>query len=461
MDRSGKTVIKPQFDEAGSFSEERAPVRVGNKVGYVDPTGTIVINPQFDFVEMRGCPPDLATYEFREGVARVNVAGRFGFIDTNGKYIHEPNLQGANPFSEGLAFVTSGGGESGYIDRSGKMVFNGKYSKYAPGGDFNNGLAPAAIDVEEIANRGAPSRRWGFLDSTGKWAITPQFEQAANFSDGLAPVGAGGKLGYIDVQGNFVINPQYAPHFWDFCFAASLSHFHEGFAQVLVGANEGKWKTIDKKGNVVFSDYEAVFGAGEGLVSTRTSEGVGYIDIPTGRMVIKPQPFDTAGPFVGGLARVTLGDQRAYIDRTGTYVGKPLDRSVQPRQPLSVSSSVTPGIGSKIVATSVNEFVGEWYAQSDCLKIFAANGDGLAVVKAWYCEAGEPATGVQAKLIDGELKGDDGVIRVTFREAPADWPSYRGARPTRVVVATYKRPPPNDGHINESDFHKVPDGTFR
>ena len=49
MDRSGKTVITPQFDWTVGFSEGLASVRIGTKWGYINTKGTVAITPQFDF----------------------------------------------------------------------------------------------------------------------------------------------------------------------------------------------------------------------------------------------------------------------------------------------------------------------------------------------------------------------------------------------------------------------------
>ena len=46
-DLSGKVVIPPQFDDVGYFSEGLAPVRIGEKWGYIDKTGKIVIPPKY------------------------------------------------------------------------------------------------------------------------------------------------------------------------------------------------------------------------------------------------------------------------------------------------------------------------------------------------------------------------------------------------------------------------------
>jgi len=39
IDKTGKIVFEPQFDNAGYFSEGLAGVRIGKKYGYIDKTG--------------------------------------------------------------------------------------------------------------------------------------------------------------------------------------------------------------------------------------------------------------------------------------------------------------------------------------------------------------------------------------------------------------------------------------
>src|ERR1035441_3604673 len=48
MDRSGKTVITPQFGMSIEFSEGLARVLVGTKWGYINSKGALTITPQFD-----------------------------------------------------------------------------------------------------------------------------------------------------------------------------------------------------------------------------------------------------------------------------------------------------------------------------------------------------------------------------------------------------------------------------
>ena len=185
IDRSGKTVIAPQFDSTGGFSEGLASVRVGTKWGYINTKGIVAITPQFN-----------VAMPFRYGRARVQLADRFGYIDKEGKYIGSPTFLWASEFSGEFAAVQTADRALALVNQSGKTVLltNVDTLAYA----FNSGLLPAAS-----------GGKWGFMDTTGKWVIDPQFEGVAGFADGRAPVLVGGRWGYIDQRGKFVVNPQY------------------------------------------------------------------------------------------------------------------------------------------------------------------------------------------------------------------------------------------------------------
>ncbi len=56
------------------------------------------------------------------------------------------------------------------------------------------------------------SGKYGYIDKQGHYVVNPQFDDAKQFSEGLAAVRIGdyrtGKWGFIDIQGHYVINPQ-------------------------------------------------------------------------------------------------------------------------------------------------------------------------------------------------------------------------------------------------------------
>ena len=67
---------------------------MASKYGFIDKSGKVVIEPQFDWVGA-----------FSEGLARVKKDGKYGFIDKSGKVVIEPQFDEVRAFSEGLAKV--------------------------------------------------------------------------------------------------------------------------------------------------------------------------------------------------------------------------------------------------------------------------------------------------------------------------------------------------------------------
>ncbi|MFH0834498.1 MAG: WG repeat-containing protein, partial [Patescibacteria group bacterium] len=73
--------------------------------------------------------------------------------------------------------------------------------------------------------------------------IEPYLGSASSFSEGLACVSVGGKFGYINLLGDFVINPQF-----EYVGDTSSPDFKDGVAKV---KREGEFLYINKKGEAV------------------------------------------------------------------------------------------------------------------------------------------------------------------------------------------------------------------
>jgi hypothetical protein len=160
------------------------PFQQGQKWGYKNPLGGVVIPPKYD-----------SAGPFYEGLAGVEVGNLWGFIDEKGVMVIRPSFGGYFGdlrFSEGRCQV-----DGGYIDKTGKNILK-------PGlratGNFSDGLAPV-IDNQ--------TQKWGYVNPRGNLAIPCQYEEGADFSDGLACVKVGGKYGIIDTRGKTVIAPQF------------------------------------------------------------------------------------------------------------------------------------------------------------------------------------------------------------------------------------------------------------
>jgi hypothetical protein len=77
------------------------PVSFGGKCGYVDPSGKMVINPQFD---------NAMAFNSKLGLAPVLVGEKWGLIDREGKYVVNPQFDdiSANHSSDNMTVKLSG-----------------------------------------------------------------------------------------------------------------------------------------------------------------------------------------------------------------------------------------------------------------------------------------------------------------------------------------------------------------
>ena len=204
-------------------------VKYNDKYGYISNCDSVFIPFKFDEAD-----------DFSEGMARVKVETKWGFINGS-EYAINPQYDDALPFSDGLAAVKTGD-LWGYIDNKGNYVIE---PKFEDAGTFCEGLA--CVSINSTSSDDLP--KWGFIDKTGEFVIKPQFEWAQNFSEGLAPIQVSflGKWGYIDKTGKIVIDPQFE----------DVSDFCEGLAAV--ESRKGEWGYINHKGEYVIKPQKAWF----------------------------------------------------------------------------------------------------------------------------------------------------------------------------------------------------------
>jgi len=179
VDWTGSFVIQPQFDRADDFSQELAAVAIGATWFYVTPSGALAL-----------VTPHYRSYSFTaDGLALVQEKrdGRYGYIRRNGSWAIPPAYAEARPFSQGLAPVRVGDGW-GYLTTSGTMAIPARFSDAFP---FDGGLALVANGLSSFF----------FVDPTGKQVHESPFVRAEGYSDGVAIVGDGAETWYVDEAG--------------------------------------------------------------------------------------------------------------------------------------------------------------------------------------------------------------------------------------------------------------------
>lgn len=161
--------------------------------GLWDPGGKVIIKPAYAQIE-----------DFSEGLAAFNLGGeweeemfgpvlgggKWGFINTSGKLVIPVQYEEVGGFHEGVASVKVGE-KYFFINKSGKKAFDKAFFAV---GDFSEGLACAA----------AGEGKWGYIDRTGKWIISPRFQWASAFENGQAEVKLDDKEKWINKEGKVV-----------------------------------------------------------------------------------------------------------------------------------------------------------------------------------------------------------------------------------------------------------------
>jgi hypothetical protein len=293
MDRAGKLAIDFQFDHASQFHEGLARVNVGGRHGFIDRSGRMAIEPQFG--------PE--TQGFGHGLAMAQAAdGTCGFIDRSGDFVIAPTWDWAQPYQEGRARVRLDG-RYGYINADGRVVVPPQYRLAS---DYCEGLA--VVHGE--------SGCW-FIDADGEQVFGP-FQSAGSFSDDVASVKNQGQRGLLDHHGAIHAVEGLS---WvsEYCCDGRIEFKIAGFDGPVWCEAKDRYGFLDRRAQVVIPPrYEDASTFREGMAGVRIEGKWGFIDTD-GTMVIDPR-FDAAGRFVCGWARAKTDGKSAYIDRTGNIV---------------------------------------------------------------------------------------------------------------------------------------------
>ena len=348
VDKTGKEIVPCIYDSVGYeehdiyyFTEDMIPISSGgtfvadlgipyyegSKYGFLDKTGKEVITPKYDLVG-----------HFSDGMAQVMLGdgetGKWGFIDKTCREIVPPgSYDFIQDFIDGMAAVSLNG-KSGFIDKSGREVVLFQYD-YAE--SFSDGFACVMVNVGGTDKWGAIDKsgreivpckydvpvylhnnmvvvnlngKCGVIDNNGKEVVPIKYDSIDIFSDGLIPVSFDGKWGFIDRNGNEVVSIKYD----------LVGYWSEGLTPVNLN---GKWGFIDNNGSeIVSSRYDFVESFSDGIAAVSLNEKYGFIDL-TGKEVVPPK-YDFVQSFSDGIGLVRIGDWDAgkwgFVDKTGKEI---------------------------------------------------------------------------------------------------------------------------------------------
>ena len=245
------------WDEAGNW------YNAGPGWGFIDTTGELVIDFQFDYAS-----------NFHEGKAAVWSDDRrsMGFIDTSGELVIDFQFTFASSFNDGRAAVLSDERRWGFIDHTGEVVIPFQFNSLTGQGDssftprFSEGLA--AVNIDETWDLDA-SNTWGYINIYGEMVIPAIYSHAMNFSNGFAWV-LHNEYGWgiIDKEGKFTIRE-----------SPALIQRNNDSALTPV-QRKGLWGFQNEEGTVVVPiEFCEVRNFSEGLAWVRQGRWWGIIEI--------------------------------------------------------------------------------------------------------------------------------------------------------------------------------------
>lgn len=239
MNGSGSLVKKCEYEDIGlTGSDNLTPVKVNGEYYYIDGDGhkKIVTDRPASYIGV-----------FSDQYAPVEINGTYGYIDKNMNEFHF-EYEYAGPFENGVAAVKNEG-KWGLISTSfdSKTDFvyedilrdnygfcaafgvffakkDGKYNLYDLNGtEIAGGFDDARMFASREPAAVCKNGKWGYVSLEGEIVIEPEYSNAQSFNIGLAPVEVNGKWGCIDMINREIIEPT---------FKAMLPFSNEGVAYI-------------------------------------------------------------------------------------------------------------------------------------------------------------------------------------------------------------------------------------
>ena len=154
--------------------------------------------------------------------------------------------------------------------------------------------------------------KYGYANMNGEFVITPQFDYADDFSDNIARVQKGKKWGYIDTQGNSVVDIRYE---------AIQNDFTDGLAWVKL---KNKYGYVNNKGEQIIplkyaNAYPFSDGCAAVVVKEKNKFLFGYINT-SGNEIIKPIYEHCIARFAYGRSAIKKDGKWAIINTKGEQI---------------------------------------------------------------------------------------------------------------------------------------------
>ncbi len=302
------------------------PFVENGKIGYKDTIGSVIIDPQFDYVEefkdgYNWTVVGIGDYELlnnRFDRRELKFKGKFGLINHIGNIIFHPEFTLILNYYPEYAVVGNG---SGYLHFENfpediNYTFEGDLGVVGIQGDT---ILPIQFKTVQPLITG--DRIFWFTRKNGDKLLflenrqlfpPPEIESIEDFMEGLAKFKTSSGYGFIDTGGHIVISPQFE----------KAGNFQGDKALV---KKQSDYFYINKSGQILDSleiRFDEIAPFSEGLARIRILDEYGYIDTDS-NVFIQPG-FEESGSFFNEITYVSTTDSFGYIhiDRKKDFVLK-------------------------------------------------------------------------------------------------------------------------------------------
>jgi hypothetical protein len=180
MAKNGKILTDGhRFEEVHSLNEEYLGMKLAGKYGFIDVNGKLRIANRYDSIA-----------RFSEGLAAIKLIGRWGFIDKQERLKVQPRYDEVQEFRNGLALVKRNG-KYGLVNGDDRLVLpldfdkleriqSGRYISYKEG-------------------------RYGLVGIDGRELVFPRYEEIQDLKNGFLLIQRRGKYGMGTLDGELII----------------------------------------------------------------------------------------------------------------------------------------------------------------------------------------------------------------------------------------------------------------
>jgi hypothetical protein len=348
----GTWALEPVYQYKRELSDGLAQVWQGNKVGFIDRAGRMVIPPTFG--------PN-GTHDFSDGMpVPAQLGNRVGLIDRSGNWVVEPKYNNIYAVSgEGgsnrelfRGFMANRGPITDILDRNGKVLIGGmtpwrgwstsrttlgggiqvtsvpgQYPMFCDDGRIigffdrkprlfaRDGMSldpsqgemwwPLTCEPPYVVKLGA---RYVHVDRWLRPLTAEKFDAVGLFRDGLAAVVLRGKHGLIRDDGTWAIEPRFD----------AASPIGRDRAIVTLEGRSGVFDVANDRW-ITQTPFDSVCGTQSHFIGVVLDGKTGVIDA-SGAWVIQPKHDGLGLIPVFGLVAARVGNKWGFIDLTGSEV---------------------------------------------------------------------------------------------------------------------------------------------